>query len=43
MRDEDEELKAEWAPDVELVQVAESEQKEREEVLQWQRYPEAIP
>ena len=43
MRDEDGELEAEWAPDVELVRVAESEQEEREEVLQWQRYPEVIP
>ena len=43
MQDEDGELEAEWAPDVELVRVAESEQEEREEVLQWQRYPEAIP
>ena len=43
MQDEDGELEAEWAPDVELVRVAESEQEEREEVLQLRRYPEAIP
>ena len=43
MQDEDGELEAEWAPDVESEQVAESEQEEREEVLQWQRFPEEIP
>ena len=42
-QDEDEEPVAEWEPDEESELVAESEQEEQEEVLQWLRFPVAIP